>query len=301
MSSPAAIRTPPARNRIRQHLWWSTGPRGLPAAVPLVCGAYLSFVIAVILVGPFFVSDPSAQDLLHRLRPPTLGSDPTAHPFGTDQLGRDVLSRVVVGTRISVLVAGAGVLVSCVIGTLVGLVAGYYRGPVDEVAMRVVDAQLAVPFLLLAMTVVGILGTNVVVVVVAMLLATWVLFARLVRAEVLALRERDFVTAARSLGASDLRILAIHILPNLFTPLMVLVTLEVSDLILLEAALDFLGLGVGPPTSSWGQLISDGRAYMIAGAWWLTVFPGAAIVLTVLCVNALGDWMRSRFGAHVEP
>lgn len=301
MSSPAVAGTPPSRNPIREHLWWSTGSRGLPAAVPLVCGAYLAFIVAVILVGPVFVTDPSAQDLLHRLRPPSIGSGASAHPFGTDQLGRDVLSRVVVGTRISVLVAGAGVAVSCVIGTLVGLVAGYYRGLVDEVAMRIVDAQLAVPFLLLAMTVVGVLGTSVIVVVVAMLLATWVLFARLVRAEVLALRERDFVTAARSLGASDLRILAVHILPNVFTPLMVLVTLEVSDLILLESALDFLGLGVGPPTSSWGQLISDGRGYMIAGAWWLTVFPGAAIVLTVLCVNALGDWMRSRFGAHVEP
>jgi len=301
VSTPIAVGSPPAPRGFRGHLWWSTGSRRLPAAVPLICGGYLAFVLALILVGPFFVGDPSAQDLLHRLRPPSLGAGASAHPFGTDQLGRDVLSRVVVGTRISVLVAGAGVAVSCVIGTLVGLVAGYYRGPVDEVAMRIVDAQLAVPFLLLAMTIVGILGTSVIVVIVAMLLATWVLFARLVRAEVLALRERDFVIAARSLGASDMRILAIHILPNIFTPLMVLVTLEVSDLILLEAALDFLGLGVGPPTSSWGQLISDGRAYMIAGAWWLTVFPGAAIVLTVLCVNALGDWMRSRFGANVEP
>ncbi|MGH7489577.1 MAG: ABC transporter permease, partial [bacterium] len=212
----------------------------------------------------------------------------------------DVLSRVVAGSRISVLVAGAGVAVSCLFGTLVGLVSGYYRGVVDEVAMRIVDAQLAIPFLLLAMTVVGLLGPSIPVVVVAMLLATWVLFARLVRGEVLVLRERDFVVAARSLGATDFRIIFIHILPNLLTPLIALITLEIGDLILLEAALDFLGLGVGPPSSSWGQLISDGRAYLLAGAWWLTVFPGAAIVVTVLSVNVLGDWIRAHLGARTQ-
>ena len=271
----------------------------MPLSVALAAVA-IGLLIIVMLVGPFFVSDPTAQDLFQRLHGPTWVGHGQIHPFGTDQLGRDVLSRVVSGSRISVLVASAGVAVSCLFGTLVGLLSGYYGGVVDEVAMRIVDAQLAIPFLLLAMTVVGLLGPSIPVVVVAMLLATWVLFARLVRGEVLALRDRDFVVAARSLGATDFRILFVHILPNLLTPLMVLITLEVGDLILLEAALDFLGLGVGPPSSSWGQLISDGRAYLLAGAWWLTLFPGAAIVATVLSVNILGDWMRSRFGTRSE-
>lgn len=275
------------------------GWRSAPASV-LLAALAIGLLAIIMLVGPVLISDPNTQDLFQRLHGPSWGGGGQTHPFGTDQLGRDVLSRVVAGSRISVLVAGAGVAVSCLFGTLVGLVSGYYRGVVDEVAMRIVDAQLAIPFLLLAMTVVGLLGPSIPVVVVAMLLATWVLFARLVRGEVLALRERDFVVAARSLGASDLRIIFIHILPNLLTPLMALITLEVGDLILLEAALDFLGLGVGPPSSSWGQLISDGRAYLLAGAWWLTVLPGVAIVVTVLSVNVLGDWMRAHLGPRTQ-
>jgi peptide/nickel transport system permease protein len=177
---------------------------------------------------------------------------------------------------------------------VIGIIAGFYRGIVDDVVMRAVDAQLAIPYVLLAITLVALLHPSLGSVVIALLLYGWVIYARLVRAEVLSLREQEFILATRSMGASDWRIIVSHLLPNITTPLIVISTLELANLIIIEAALGFLGLGIPPPTATWGGMVADGRTYLTTGVWWLSVIPGAAIMLTILSVNILGDWLRDR-------
>ncbi|WP_434355020.1 ABC transporter permease [Parasalinivibrio latis] len=215
------------------------------------------------------------------------------HILGTDALGRDILERIIVGGKVSFSVGLLSALGAVFLGTVVGLFAGYYRGVVDVFIMRFADIQLALPFILLAITVVAILGPGLDKLIGLMIISQWVQYARLVRGSVLSLREREYVQAARSYGLPDLKIIFGHILPNALGPLVILTTLNVANNILLESSLTYLGLGADPQTPSWGGILSEGRNY-IQTAWWVSVFPGLAIMFTVLGLNLLGDWLRER-------
>ncbi|MFD2263167.1 ABC transporter permease [Lacibacterium aquatile] len=247
-----------------------------------------SMILAVLFSGLIFPGGGEMMDLTARLVPPF---ESWAHPLGTDPIGRDVLERVVVGGKISLTVGFLSVLGSMVVGTIMGLIAGYYRGFWDMLVMRFADIQLALPFILLAITFTAILGADLYKLILFMIISQWVQYARLMRASVLSLREREFVLSARSFGVRDIRILFQHILPNGFGPVLILVMLNVANNILLESSLTFLGLGVDPLIPSWGGMLADGRTYM-QSAWWISVFPGIAIMLTVLGLNLLGDWLR---------
>lgn len=215
------------------------------------------------------------------------------HILGTDALGRDILERIVVGGKVSFSVGLLSALGAVFLGTIVGLFAGYYRGVTDVFIMRFADVQLALPFILLAITVVAILGPGLDKLIGLMIISQWVQYARLVRGSVLSLREREYVQAAQSYGLPDLKIIFGHILPNALGPLVILTTLNVANNILLESSLTYLGLGADPQTPSWGGILSEGRNY-IQTAWWVSVFPGFAIMFTVLGLNLLGDWLRER-------
>ncbi|RQP16420.1 MAG: ABC transporter permease, partial [Brucella intermedia] len=207
------------------------------------------------------------------------------------QACRDVLARVVTGGKVSLFVGFVSVIGSVVIGTVMGLVAGYYRGFWDMALMRFVDVQLAMPFILLAITVMAILGGGLFNTIILLIVSQCVQYARLVRGSVLSLREREFILSARAIGVKDWRIIFQHLLPNLLGPVIVLMTLNVANNILLESSLTFLGLGVDPTIPSWGGMLADGRTYLQT-AWWVSIFPGLAILFTVLGLNLLGDWLR---------
>ncbi|PWL18631.1 ABC transporter permease [Falsochrobactrum shanghaiense] len=243
---------------------------------------------AVLFSGYLFPGGANKIDLLARLTPPFVNP---AHIFGTDPLGRDVLARVVSGGKISLFVGFVSVIGSVIIGTIMGLVAGYYRGFWDMALMRFVDVQLAMPFILLAITVMAIFGAGLFNTILLLIISQCVQYARLVRGSVLSLREREFILSARAIGVKDRRIIFQHLLPNLLGPVIVLMTLNVANNILLESSLTFLGLGVDPTTPSWGGMLADGRTYLQT-AWWVSVFPGLAILFTVLGLNLLGDWLR---------
>jgi peptide/nickel transport system permease protein len=248
-------------------------------------------VIVIAIVAPLIAPyNPVAQLGIDTLksRPPSL-----AHPFGTDPLSRDVLSRVLVGSRISLAVAALSVLTATTLGTVYGAVAGYAGGRVDGLLMRAVDAALSIPRVLLLITVLALWGhVSATVLVIVIGCTGWLGVSRLVRSEVLGLRTRDWVTAARALGATPTRTLFRHILPNALSPVIVSATLGVANVILLEAGLSFLGLGVQPPDPSWGNVMQDG-ADQIRALWWMSVFPGLAILVTVMAVNVVGDGLRA--------
>jgi peptide/nickel transport system permease protein len=244
--------------------------------------------------------DPARQMLLKRLRPPMWEARGLReHPLGTDHLGRDILSRILYGGRISLGVGLSAVTLSCLVGVTLGLLAGFHGGRTDALIMRVVDVFLAIPYILLAMGVVFALGASLLNVILVMALTRWVQFARIVRADVLSIREREFVSGARARGNRSMRLLLRHVLPNALTPIIVVATLELAFMIIYESALSFLGLGVQPPTPTWGWMLSDGRNY-VATAWWLATFPGLAIMLTVLAVNLLGDWLRDTLDPRLK-
>ena len=230
-----------------------------------------------------------AMNLADRLKPPGFGG----HLFGTDAIGRDILARIPHGGRISLTVGFVSVGLSLVVGVGIGLLAGFYRGLPDIVLMRIADVQLSFPFILLAITVIAVIGPGLWKLIFVMAVTQWVQYARLVRSQVLSLRELDAVQATRALGASDARIVLRHLLPNLIGPVIVLATLNVANNILLESGLTFLGLGIDPLVPSWGGMLADGRNYMQT-AWWVATFPGLAITVTVLGFNLLGDWLRDR-------
>ena len=244
--------------------------------------------LAVLLSSFLFPDGGESMDLMARLLPPF--QDP-AHILGTDPLGRDVLARVIVGGKISLTVGILSVMGAVVLGTFIGLVAGYYRGIAETLLMRFADIQLALPFILVAIMFLAILGTGIDKVIFFMIVAQWVQYARLVRGSVLALREREFILSARAIGVGNGRIILTHILPNVLGPIVILMTLNVANNILLESSLTFLGLGVDPLIPSWGGMLADGRTYL-QSAWWVSVFPGLAIMFTVLGLNLLGDWLR---------
>jgi peptide/nickel transport system permease protein len=259
------------------------------------CVALLLLVILVLLAvtAPLLpMADPLDQDLLGRLMPPSWATSGSwAHPLGTDQLGRDILSRVIWGARVSLVVGVSAVAISGVIGVIAGVLAGYFGGWVDNVLMRIADGQLAIPFILLVIAVIAVVGPGIEKVVPVLGVTGWVVYARVARAEVLSLREREFVLASRVIGASGARIVARHLLPNVVAPIIVLATLEMATVIISEAALSFLGLGVGASHPTWGGMLNDGRQFL-RQAWWLATFPGLCISALVLAVNLLGDGLR---------
>ncbi|HYM68616.1 MAG TPA: ABC transporter permease [bacterium] len=260
-------------------LWRSrTGMLGVVIVSTVVLGAALAPAVA-----PY---NPTTAHFAAVLRSPT-----AAHPFGTDQLGRDVLSRVIFGARISLLVGVVTVLIAGVIGCALGLLSGYYGGWLDAAVTRFADVQLSFPFILLALTINAVIGAGLRNIMLSLVVAGWPLYVRVVRAEMLALRHRDYIQAAVATGARSGRVMWRHVLPNIATPIIVISTLQVSQFIIAEATISFLGFGIQPPTPAWGDMVSDGRNYIFV-AWWLTAFPGAALALTALGVNLTGDWLR---------
>ncbi|MEY4637340.1 MAG: hypothetical protein RJA55_3138 [Acidobacteriota bacterium] len=261
---------------------------------PLLAVAILAVVVVVAAFGPWLAPlDPERQSIASRLSPPgTTGPQGITHWLGSDVLGRDVLSRLLYGARISLLVGLAAIMVGGTLGTLAGLVSGYFGGWVDDVTMRLGDMQLAFPFVLLAIMFLVVLGPGVGNLVLVLGIGQWVTYARIVRAETLALREKEFVEAARALGDSTTTILFRTILPNTVAPLTVIASFNVASVILTEAALSFLGLGVPASVPTWGSMLAESRDTLLANKWWLAVFPGVAIMLTVLSFNIIGDWLR---------
>jgi peptide/nickel transport system permease protein len=257
-------------------------------------------VVLAALAPALAPADPIRNDLLARLAPPMWMEGGSArHPLGTDTLGRDVVSRLLYGARVSLLVGFAAVLVAGVVGVALGLVAGYYGGRLDDLLMRLGDVQLAFPVLVLAIAVLSVLGASLGNVIVVLGLTGWVTYARIARAETLSLRHREFVEGARALGARDAAILWRHILPNVLPPITVVATFSVARTIIAEASLSFLGLGIPPPAPSWGAMLDEGRNYLTTG-WWLALFPGVAILALVLGINLVGDWLRDVFDPRVE-
>jgi len=254
-----------------------------------VAGALVIVALAVSgLAAPSLAPmDPLAQDLFARLKGPS-----AAHWFGTDELGRDVFSRMIAGLRVSLLIGFMSAFISISIGTVLGLIAGYWRGWVDAILMRVVDIVLCFPTLFLILMILAVLDKPSIYMVMAVIgLTSWAGLARMVRGEVLSMRERDFILVARGLGLSTPRIMLVHLLPNVISPVIVAATLTVGAAILTESGLSFLGLGVQPPLPSWGNILTSGKDF-IHVAWWLSLFPGLAILVTVLAFNLLGEGLR---------
>lgn len=252
-------------------------------------------IVSVVIMASFSPMvaphDPLEQDVKLRLKPPGWREGDHAYWLGTDQLGRDIASRIIYGARISLFVSITALFVGAVFGITIGLVSGYYRGKLDILFMRLADIQLALPFILLIIAIVGVLGPSIQNIIVVLGVTSWVVYARIVRSEVLSLREMEFITSAKALGSSDFKIIFTHLFPNVGSSCIVLATLEIARMILMESALSFLGLGVQPPTPSWGGMLADGRSYLLT-AWWLATFPGLVLMFTILGVNLVGDWLR---------
>ncbi|MGQ0549304.1 MAG: ABC transporter permease [Armatimonadota bacterium] len=293
-AAAAALRTPPARSL-------TSTRKGRRVAVTAVV---LTVAVCVGLLGPVVVPyDPLAHRLEHRLLPPGARlPDGQVAWFGTDQLGRDLLQQVIHGARVSILVAASTVVIAGVSGTALGLVAGYYGGLTDTILMGLVDLQLAFPPLLLAILIAAMIGPSIGNVILTLSVIRWAVFARLTRGSVLSLREKEFVEAARALGATGGRVMTRHILRNILTPIVILATLQIALQMLAEAALSFLGLGIPHPLPSWGVTISQGREYL-QNAWWIATMPGAVMTLTVLAVGMFGDAVRDyldpRFSQYI--
>lgn len=254
----------------------------------------LLIVTFVAIFGPWLAPfDPNRQNLIMRLREPGMpGQGDLTYWLGSDQLGRDVLSRLLYGARVSLLVGVAAIAVGGTIGTIAGLVSGYFGGWIDDVIMRLGDIQLAFPFILLAIMFLVVLGPGLVNIILVLGIGQWITYARIVRAQTLSLREREYVEAARAMGDSTFSILFRTILPNIIAPLTVIASFNVAGVILSEAALSFLGLGVPPDVPTWGSMLSESRDHLLSNKWWMAVFPGLAIVFTVLAFNIIGDWLR---------
>jgi len=252
----------------------------------------LALLVAAVCSPQVAPHNPVRERLIDRLLPPAWGKDGEwRYLLGTDHLGRDVVSRIIYGSRVSLVVGFAAVAVGGSLGIVLGVMAGYVGGRLDEGIMALVDIQLAFPTILLAITVIAVLGPSFTNLVLIIGLSGWVTYARIARGQVLSLREKEFVEASRAQGSDPLRTVCRHILPNMLSPLIVVATLDLARTIILESTLSFLGLGMQPPTPSWGGMLSDGREYLLT-AWWIATFPGLALMLTALSFNRLGDWAR---------
>jgi len=286
MATGELVREEPVVRPVR---WRLAALRRVPI-VPLsiIIFMLLTAVLAEVLT-PYSPVDISLPE---RLRPPFWEAGGSlAHPLGTDPMGRDLLTRMIYGARISLLVGLLGLCLGGGVGAALGLIAGYAGGRVDAFLMRTTDTALSFPIILFAILLVVILGGSLLTVVLAVALVLWARFARVIRGEALSIRARDFVALARVAGSSPLRIIVVHLFPNVLNTLVVLLSLQVGWVIIVEASLSFLGAGVPPPTPTWGSMIAEGRDY-IASAWWVSFFPGLAILVTVLAFNLFGDWLR---------
>ncbi len=279
--------------------WRTTARRAVKslwrAKWPLVALLILLVVSIAAAIGPSVAPrDPNRQNIMTRLQPPMTVNrqGEITNLLGTDALGRDVLSRVIHGARVSILVGLTAVLIGGTLGIFLGLVAGYFGGRLDDIIMRIADIQLAFPFVLLAIMFLIVLGPGLWNLILILGIAQWVTYARIARAQTIAQREKEYVEAARALGAKTSTILFGTILPNILAPLTVIASFNVASVILAEAALSFLGLGVPPTVPTWGGMLAESREQLLAGRWWLAIFPGIAIMLTVLSFNILGDWLR---------
>lgn len=280
---------PPSRAR-RRWLWRLR-------RLPVFSGTILILFVLTGLVGPFLAPhDPEQVDFANALKPPVFAGGTWEYAFGTDDLGRDVLSRLIHGARVSLLVAIAVVVVAGLIGVAMAVLAGYTGGRLDAFLMRVTDATMAFPLLLLAIVIVGVYGASTRNVVIILAVAGWPQYARVLRSEVIRIKTDDFVAMARTMGGTQQWIIRRHVLPNIVPTLLVLVSLQVGVAIIAEGSLSFLGIGVPPPAPSWGSMLSDGRN-LLSEAWWLPVMPGIALSLTVLAANLMGDWLR----VHNDP
>lgn len=235
-------------------------------------------------ISPF---DPNHTNLTQKLLPPMT----EGYILGTDHLGRDLLSRIIHGTRISLIIGLSTVFLAGTIGTIIGIITGYFRGWIDTVLMRVVDVQLSFPFILLVLIISAVMGNGLKNIIISLVIAGWVIYARVVRSEVLVLREKEFILSCTATGVPRWEIIFKHILPNLFTPIIILSSLQIATFIIAEASVSFLGFGVQPPQPAWGNMLNEGKDY-IFGSWWLITFPGIAIVMVTLGVNLFGDWLR---------
>ncbi len=260
----------------------------------------LAVIFTAILASVIAPYDPSAQNLSMRLKPPAWAEGGSmSHILGTDHLGRDILSRIFYGSRISLLVGAVAVLISGLLGTFLGLISGYYGDKVDAVIMRMADIQLAFPFILLALAVMAVLGSGLRNVIIVLGITGWVMYGRVVRSEVISIREKEYVEAAKAIGNKDSKIILKHILPNIVSTIVIIGTLEVAKVIIAESSLTFLGLGVEPSIPTWGSMLADGREY-ITNAWWVATFPGLAIMFTVLGINLVGDWLRDTLDPRLK-
>ena len=260
----------------------------------------LTSAVLAMLAPVLAPDDPARNDLLARLTPPAwMAGGSWAHPLGTDTLGRDVVSRLLYGARVSLVVGLSAVVLAGVLGVLLGLVSGYYGGRLDDALMRLGDVQLAFPALVLAIAVLAVVGSGLGNVVLVLGVTGWVTYARIARGETLSLRHREFVEGARALGARDGGILWRHVLPNVLPSITVVATFSVARTIIAEASLSFLGLGIPPPAPSWGAMLDEGRNYLTTG-WWLALFPGLAILAVVLGINVVGDWLRDTLDPRLE-
>ncbi len=272
--------------------WLNPGRLWRRSPLVVVGGLLLLAVVLACVAAPLLTpDDPVKTSFSQRVRPPLLFGGQVAHPLGTDNLGRDILARILYGGRTSLLLAAAAVVLAAVMGVLLGLVTGFLGGRLDDLLMRLADIQLAFPVIMLAIAIIAVVGTSPAALVGVLALSGWVIYARTVRASVLTLRDRDFVEAARALGASTPRLIFRHVLPNSLSPILVLSSAQFATMVLLEGGLSFLGLGVQLPQPSWGNMLAEGRDYL-SNAWWLATVPGLMISLVVLGANLLGDGLR---------
>jgi peptide/nickel transport system permease protein len=261
------------------------------SALTIAAGCALGLLIAFTFIAPLLLTDPVTQNLADSLKAPGLHG---GHLLGTDQLGRDQLSRLASGLRTSLLVCSLSVAIAAVSGTFVGVLSGYRGGWLDDLVGRIADTQLAIPAVLLAMTLVSVLHPSGRTVVIVLSLYGWVIFARVARAQVLAFKTTEIIAATRAFGASDARILLRHVTPNISSPLLALATVQLANFVIIEAALGYLGVGIPPPSPTLGSMIAGGQPFLTTGVWWLTVVPGVTIVILLITINALGDWVRDR-------
>lgn len=269
--------------------------------LPIIPMLLLLPVIICGIFGPlFYPHDPTTMNLSMSLRPPgwLTGGD-WSYFLGTDNMGRDLLSRLIEGARISLMVAVFGVGIAGFFGVAMGMISGYFEGKVDNVIMRIVDTQMSIPAILLIILLAAVLGGGLTTIVISVSLVFWTTYARVIRGETLSLKQRDFVSLAKVTGCKDRRILWKHIFPNLVNTVMVLATLQLGRAIIIEAGITFLGLGIQPPATAWGLIISDGRIYMTT-AWWVPTFAGIAIMITVLGANLFGDWLRDKLDPRLR-
>jgi peptide/nickel transport system permease protein len=292
-AAPVQISEPRARRQVSE--WRRARHSLLRARWPIFALVMLLVIAFFAMFGPqVSPKDPNRQNLILRLRPP-LEQDAAGNVeflLGTDGLGRDILSRLIYGARVSLLVGLTAVMIGGVLGVTLGMIGGYFGGRIDDFIGRLADIQLAFPFILLASMVLVVLGPGVLNLVLVLGVGQWVTYARIARGETIAQRAKEYVEAARSIGLRDWQIIATCILPNILAPLIVIASFNVASVILAEASLSFLGLGVPPDVPTWGAMLAESRDQLLAGKWWLAVLPGVAIMLTVLSLNILGDWLR---------